>query len=196
MAAPVYAVTFGGPATVRDLELELSVPEELAFVAQSVPVVVTFRQRGSLSDRARVSLRLDGKTLEERDVRLDADGAAEETFSVTQKANGLYCYEFRAEPLSGEVTTVNNTAMLLLRVVDQPVRVLLLEGKPYWDTKFLVRTLSMDPSIELTSVVQLAPGRLLERKTSRSATGEPLSERPGGRASRRRRKTRATCRRG
>ena len=70
--------------------------------------------------------------------------------------------------------------MLLLRVVDQPVRVLLLEGKPYWDTKFLVRTLSMDPSIELTSVVQLAPGRLLERKISRSATGERSASDPAG----------------
>jgi hypothetical protein len=58
---------------------------------------------------------------------------------------------------------------LLLRVVDQPVRVLLLEGKPYWDTKFLVRTLSMDQSIELVTVVQLAEGRLLERKIPRLA---------------------------
>ena len=63
--------------------------------------------------------------------------------------------------MPGEVTPLNNTAPMLLRVVDQPVRVLLLEGKPYWDTKFLVRTLSADPSIELTSVVQLAEGRLL-----------------------------------
>jgi hypothetical protein len=58
---------------------------------------------------------------------------------------------------------VNNAATLLLRVVNEPVRVLLLEGKPYWDTKYLVRTLSADPSIELTSVVQVAPGRLLRR---------------------------------
>ena len=88
LAAPVYAVTFGGPATVRDLELELSVPEELAFVAQSVPVVVTLRQRGSLSDRARVSLRLDGKTLEEREVRLDADGARRRRFPSLRRPTG------------------------------------------------------------------------------------------------------------
>ena len=44
---------------------------------------------------------------------------------------------------------------------------LLLEGKPYWDTKFLVRSLSMDESVELTAVVQLAEGRLLQRKIAR-----------------------------
>ena len=59
---------------------------------------------------------------------------------MSHKTAGLYRYEVRADALPGEVTTVNNTAPLLLRVVDQPVRVLLLEGKPYWDTKFLVRT--------------------------------------------------------
>ena len=93
----------------------------------------------------------------------------ETTFSVTQKKSGLYRYEVRAEPLPGEVTAVNNSATLLLRVVEEPIRVLLLEGKPYWDTKYLIRTLAADPSIELTSVVRLAEGRLHKRKVSRAA---------------------------
>ena len=86
---------------------------------------------------------------------------------MKQDAAGLYRYEVLADPLPGEVTAANNSAPLLLRVVDQPVRVLLLEGKPYWDTKFLIRSLSTDESIELTAVVQLAEGRLLVRKISR-----------------------------
>jgi hypothetical protein len=55
-----------------------------------------------------------------------------------------------------------------VRVVDEPVRVLLLEGKPYWDTKFLLRTLAADESIELVSLVQMAPGRFIERRIERS----------------------------
>jgi hypothetical protein len=105
--------------------------------------------------------------VEKRDVPLKANDVVEEVFHVSHKTSGLYRYEVRADALPGEVTTINNTAPLLLRVVDQPVRVLLLEGKPYWDTKFLVRTLSADPSVELTSVVQLAEGRLLHRRIPR-----------------------------
>ncbi len=86
---------------------------------------------------------------------------------MKQDAAGLFRYEVLADPLPGEVTTANNSSPLLLRVVDQPVRVLLLEGKPYWDTKFLIRSLATDESIELTAVVQLAEGRLLERKITR-----------------------------
>ncbi|MBM4089855.1 MAG: hypothetical protein FJ276_10605, partial [Planctomycetes bacterium] len=182
LAAPIFTHTVGGPAGVRDVEVALQLPQELAFVRQQVPVIATVRQRGSLAARVRVSLerthghgqrpRPDapgppGETVDTRDVPLHPDGEAEIVFHVTQEQSGLYRYEVRADPLPGEVTTVNNSATLLLRVVDQPVRVLLLEGKPYWDTKFLIRTLTADQSIELVSVVKLAENRLLQRTLAR-----------------------------
>ncbi|MGA2066847.1 MAG: VWA domain-containing protein [Thermoguttaceae bacterium] len=175
LAAPVYTITLGGRAGVRDLEVALRAPQEMAFVHQQVPVAVEVRQRGNLGPSTRLVLRLDGKEIDRRTVKLVPNATVEETVFVTQPAAGLYRYEIAAEPLPGEVTTLNNTATLLLRVIDQPVRVLLLEGKPYWDTKFLVRTLAMDESVDLTSVVQLAPGRLLRRTIAR---GTPAKQPP------------------
>lgn len=169
LAAPIYTRAFGGPAEVDDLEVSLAMPQELAFVGQRVPVSVSVRQRGSLARQTKLSLWLDGKQVEQRDAKLVPNAAREEVFQISQKSPGLYRYEIRAEVLPGEVTPLNNTAPLVLRVVDQPIRVLLLEGKPYWDTKFLVRMLSMDQSIELTSVVRMAEGRLLQRRISRPA---------------------------
>ncbi|MGB7735554.1 MAG: hypothetical protein WBL72_17895 [Thermoguttaceae bacterium] len=177
MAAPIYVRPIGGAARVDDLEVGLEQPQELAFVGQRVPVVVSLRHRGSLPTKTSATLLLDGKLVERRDVTLKKNDTVEEVFQVSHKAPGLYRYEVRADALPGEVTTVNNSAPLLLRVVDQPIRVLLLEGKPYWDTKFLVRTLSADESIELTSVVQLAEGRLLWQKSPRPT---PTSEKRSG----------------
>ena len=117
--------------------------------------------------RARLHLLREGKEIEQRSAKIVANGSTEEVFHVTGAAAGLFHYEVRAEPLPGEVSAANNSASLLLRVVNEPVRVLLLEGKPYWDTKFLIRSLTMDESVELTAVVQLAPGRLLQRHIAR-----------------------------
>jgi hypothetical protein len=167
--APLFVKTLGGQAGVEDIEVALQQPQELAFIGQRVPVTVNIRQRGSTASRVELSLLADGKLVEKHEVNVKGDDVAEDTFYVTHKINGLYRYEVRAEPFSWEVTPANNSASLLLRVIDQPVRVLLLEGKPYWDTKFLVRTLSRDQSIELVTVVQLAEGRLLERKIPRLA---------------------------
>src|SRR4029077_16454745 len=96
-------------------------------------------------------------------------------FPVGQDRTGLYRYEVRVEPLPEEVSRANNAATLLLRVVDKPVRVLLLEGRPYWDGKFLARTLQADPSVELTAVVRMGEGRFLKR-TLRHGTGGGAEE--------------------
>jgi hypothetical protein len=95
-------------------------------------------------------------------------------FEISQPKPGLYRYEVRADPLPGEMSQVNNLAPLLLRVVDKPVRLLLLEGKPYWDAKFLVRTLAQDASLELESVVRVSESRYIRRSLSHiAAAGDP-----------------------
>ncbi len=169
MAVAVFAKTTGGASGVDDLSVSLNLPQELAFIGQRVPVVVRLRQRGVAATATRLSLWLDGKQLQQRQVQLAPDAAVQAVFHVAQDATGLYRYEVRAEALPKEATAVNNTTTLLLRVIDEPIRVLLLEGKPYWDTKFLIRTLSMDKSIELTSLVRMAEGRLLRRTISHTS---------------------------
>ena len=131
-------------------------------------------QRGLFARQVRVSLRSDDKLLQQRTVELNASEAVNEvvhplTFEVARDRPGLYRYQIDVESLPEEVTSVNNRATFLLRVVNEPVQVVLLEGKPYWDTKFLVRTLAEDRSVELTSIVQMAPGRAMKRHISRSA---------------------------
>jgi hypothetical protein len=63
--------------------------------------------------------------------------------------------------------------------VDEPIHVLLLEGKPYWDAKFLLRTLISDSSIEVDSIVRLAEGRFLRRTLSRPGATKGTREGAG-----------------
>ena len=74
-------------------------------------------------------------------------------FELSQETPGLFSYELRVTPLQSEATLMDNRAPLLLRVLDRKIKILLVEGKPYWDTKFLVRRLAADPAVELTSVI-------------------------------------------
>src|SRR5204862_45648 len=112
----------------------------------------------------RVILSQGGKDLQRADVVLTATKVQELRFLVSQERAGLYRYDIRVEPLPGEVTEVNNSVTCQVRVVDKPVRVLLLEGKPYWDTKFLQRTLLQDPSLDVDSLVRLGPNRFYLRR--------------------------------
>ncbi|MFI5456333.1 MAG: hypothetical protein ACHRXM_12870 [Isosphaerales bacterium] len=165
--APIYTKTFGGEVEVRDLALDLESQQELAFIGQKAPLAARVRRRGLGASQATVVLTSQDRELARKQVAFDAEGRALARFDVQQLRPGLYRYQTRVEPAPGEVILVNNAETFLLQVVDEPIRVLLLEGKPYWDAKFLMRTLTSDPSIELDSVVRLAEGRFLRRTLSR-----------------------------
>lgn len=180
MAIPIYTKTLGGDSQLKDLEVFLNRPQELSFVGQNVPVTVILKQRGQITDKANVILMHDGKEIDNKDVQLAADDVTSVQFDVKQKQAGLYRYEVRIKPLTQEATTANNSATLLLRVVQEPIRVLLLEGKPYWDGKFLMRTLASDPSLELDAVVRLSETRYLKRTLRLQPSNPESGNTPAG----------------
>ena len=175
VATPIYTRTLGGNAGVRDLAIEAELPQDVAFVGQQVPIRARLTAQGLAGAVAKVSLVADGKTVDHQDVSLTGDRPHEVQFQAKHDRSGVYRYELQAEPMPGEATTVNNSSAYVLRVLDEPIRILLLEGKPYWDGKFLTRTLLSDPAVELTSVVRLAEGRFLQRHFQRPATETPAA---------------------
>jgi hypothetical protein len=164
---PIFTRTLGSDAAIHDLAVRLHSPQQLSFIGQSVPIVALVRRRGRAPESVVVSLLQDDREIGRQTVLVPGDVEVEARFQVQQPERGLYRYEVKVEPFAGEVTQVNNYGTFVLRVVDEPVRVLLVEGKPYWDSKFLARTLSSDPSIELVCIVRMTEGRYLERTLKR-----------------------------
>jgi hypothetical protein len=163
--APVFTRPVGrsDAPEVYDLEAQIRSPQQLAYVGQKTPLVVRIRQRGGAGGDTEVTLLHEGRPIDRQTVNLPPTGPAEARFMISGETPGAYRYEVRVEPRPGELIGANNTAVEFLNVVNEPIRVLLLEGKPYWDNKFLMRTLSADPVVGLDSVVRMAEGRYLRR---------------------------------
>jgi hypothetical protein len=166
MSVPIFAKTIGGAATVRDVTVEAVTPQELAFVGQRIPVRIRVTAQDLAGD-AEVVLKSGDKEVDRRKVTLIPGQTPEVQFEVSHNESGVYRYDVSVTGFPQEVTLVNNNCTQVLRVVAEPIRVLLLEGKPYWDTKFLIRTLAADQAIELVSLVRMAEGRFLERTLRR-----------------------------
>lgn len=172
-AAPVYTRTFGGQTVASDVALELRSPQDLAFIKQKIPLTVRVKAQGATGAATDILLTQAGKELARRSVNLLPNESADLHFMVGHDAPGLFAYTVRAQPLPGETSQANNTASYLLRVVNEPIRVLVIEGKPYWDSKFLLRTLSSDPAVALDSIVRMTDDRLLRRTLSRASSTQP-----------------------
>ena len=173
MDVPIFTSTIGGKVGVKNVAVSLRSPQELAFVGQKVPVVASVESLGLGSRPIPVSLYKDGQQLQTIDaVPENGQTGAEVSFEISEPVTGLYRYEVRAGEVSEEATTADNRSTLMFRVVDEPIKMLLVEGKPYWDTKFLVRRLAADQSLELTSVIRLAEGRYIKRTVASSMVAD------------------------
>ncbi len=162
--APVYTATLGGDVQVNDLEVRVPRSQELAFVGQSVPISVELKQHGSVGDRVTVALTNPNGEVSTSEATLKPNGTAQASFLVTPPKTGLFQYQVHAAARPGEATSANNATTFQVRVVDEPVKALVLEGKPYWDAKFLLRMLTDDPSLEVDCVVRISGERFLWRK--------------------------------
>ncbi|NQT87136.1 hypothetical protein HQ560_10245, partial [bacterium] len=86
-------------------------------------------------------------------------GAARVAATVTAPASGEHRYVFRVPPEGDEADAANNERAVFLRVVGEKVRILVAEGEPHWDTKFLVQCLKQDEHVDLTAVYRLGEDR-------------------------------------
>ncbi len=166
MAVPLFAAPLGGDVGVKNVAVSARSPQELAFVGQPVQTIANIETIGVVGQRLNVELWFAGQAVATQEVQVTPESQGkplEAMFELSQETPGLFSYELRVTPLKSEATLMDNRAPLMLRVLDRKIKILLIEGKPYWDTKFLVRRLAADPAVELTSVIRMAESRYMQR---------------------------------
>jgi len=154
----VHTVCLGGPTLVADLFV-VAVPEQQFLLAgEQGHILVKVHQVGMVGAKTTLHLSCGGKD-ETRPVDLSETSVVTLRLPVRQEQPGTYEYRISADPLPGEDERGNNLQCIFLEVTRQRLKVLLLEGEPFWETKFLAQSLRKDARIDLTQVTQLARGR-------------------------------------
>lgn len=168
MDVPVFTSTVGGKVGVKNVAVAFQSPQELAFVDQSIPVTVLVKSQGLPARRVELVLSKQGVEVDRQKLSLPPDQTVQATFLISEHETGLVPYEATVKLVTDEATEDDNRALMLAKVVDEPVQMMLIEGKPYWDTKFLIRRLSADPSLDLTSVIRMGTDRFMKRRLKRT----------------------------
>jgi len=151
---PVYAVPIGGAGRSRDVSVRITSFQPFTYVNQKAVVQASLRLIGCEFEDLQVTLLRQGKVVETRHLNADEHLQLTVDFEVEESETGQFEYEVAVRPLEKEVSTDNNNAITYLNVIDQQVRVLVLEGAPYWDTTFLQRSLMRNDKMSVDSMVQ------------------------------------------
>jgi uncharacterized membrane protein len=174
---PIHTVGLGPETLKEDVEVvQVSFPRQV--LPGSVAVArVTLRQTGFGGARGTLEVREGSTLVNSTEVYFSpGSGLATTEVQLYQETEGIREYEFEFRPLQGEEILENNQRQSIIRVDDSKPKVLMVEGRPRWEYKFLRQALSDDKNIHLESLLRTALNKFyrqgIEEETT-LATGFP-----------------------
>lgn len=154
--APLFAVALGSQRPPRDVELaELSAPD-VVFAGDTVYFDGRLVVRGFRGRTAHVALRLSDSqdALAQTTVAVAEDDEEQAVHLAWQPTEpGQYRCVVEARPLDGELNVANNSRQTTVTAIKQTVRVLLVDGRPRYEYRFLKHFLEREPSVEVRTVL-------------------------------------------
>ena len=151
-AAPVHAL-ITGHSNERDRRVVLTAAPRFGIVGQTQTVSFRIEDQGGGGGTARVTVRRDGETIENRNVRVGADVSV----NVQVPHAGPNIVEIEASPLENELTAINNRAVVSIDGVRDKLRVLLVSGEPHAGERTWRNLLKSDASVDLVHFTILRP---------------------------------------
>ncbi len=165
---PIFTVGVGGAQSAVDAAL-LAVPQQDALLPGEPGGILVKVYQSGLDDQPSYLRVVSGPETQRIPVRLRRGQATEAQITIRRDEPGQYEFEVSLEPLPGETELANNAQTVFVEVMKRRIRVLLLEGNPFWDSKFLAQSLRKDEQIELTQITQVAATkqeRIITRATA------------------------------
>ncbi len=173
-STPIFTVGVGGNRSAVDAAV-LAVPMQDALLpGEPGGILVKVYQSGLDGATATATLKGNGES-QRVTLHFGDQQVVEAQLAIEREEPGQYEFEVALEPVGGETELTNNTQTVFVEVMKRKMRVLLLEGEPFWDTKFLAQSLRKDEQVELTQITQLGSDKQEKIVTRRegSSPGVP-----------------------
>jgi hypothetical protein len=151
-AAPIHAL-ITGTKDERDRRVALIAAPRFGIVGQSQTITYRVEDQGTKETSAAVTVRRDGDVVETRTVPVGIP----QNVDIPIPHGGQNIVEIEAAPVPGELTTVNNRAVVTIDGVRDKLRVLLVSGEPHAGERTWRNLLKSDASVDLVHFTILRP---------------------------------------
>jgi hypothetical protein len=151
-AAPVHALITGSKDE-RDRRVVLIAAPRFGIVGQTQTITYEVEDQGAHERSAEVTVRRDGDVVETRTVPVGVP----QRVDIAIPHGGQNIVEIEASPLAGELTPINNRAVVAIDGVRDKLRVLLVSGEPNPGERTWRNLLKSDASVDLVHFTILRP---------------------------------------
>ena len=173
---PIFAVPLGASGVTRDLSITATGPQR-AFVEDAVPIAVRIDRVADDGEITMATARLidsaTGLLLDERRVEVGPQGA-DVLLQTTPQEAGSVTWRVELSVDGGDLIAENNTQDLSVQLVDEPLRVVYIDGSPRWEHRYLKNLLLREDSVTSSSLL-LAANRRFTQEGNVALVGLPRS---------------------
>jgi len=157
---PVFTLPTGIPDP-DDISIRNVIVQDVAFVGDTVPVRVQLRSKGYEKRNTELVVRFNEKEVARQGVTLEGGlQYVDVAFDARVRAKGAASLEIDVEPFLDEATAENNRVARSVRVVNEKINVLCVEGSARWEFRYLRAILKRDPRINATFIATRAGNEL------------------------------------
>ena len=154
-ALPVFTVGVGDPQVARDREVVSLSAGQAPLGDALVDLSVTAVSHGYGTTPIALHVLANGRPVDVRRVTPAADGSpVQASFTLAPDRAGPTVFTVEIPVAPGELVAENNRQRVLVAPPGRRRRLLLVEGLPGFEHAFLTRALSLDPGLEVDSVVR------------------------------------------
>jgi uncharacterized membrane protein len=161
---PVFTVGIGREAFGKDIQVSRVNTPRTVLKGTNLAVDVIVAANGYSGTTVPLNVEDSGRILNSQDVTLGRDGeptTARVHFTATEP--GARTIRFRIPPQPGEEITQNNVREALLDVEDRKEKILLFDGEPHFEIKFIKRAVDDDPNLRVVLLERTAENKYLRR---------------------------------
>ena len=162
---PVFSVPIG-ISDPDDVSIRNIIMQEVAFSGDKVPVRVQIRSKGYEKRIADLTVLLNSREVARKSISLDGGLQFEDIFfNVDVGEKGAAKVEISISPFGDEATAENNRVKRSVRVANEKINVLCIEGSPRWEYRYLRAMLKRDPRINATFIATRAKPEMARNST-------------------------------
>lgn len=148
----IYGV---GVTEPQDVILRAIDAPRLGFLGERISARVELSSNGFRDQQLHLELRAgpNGAVVARQTVTLPQRGVTQVPLSFTAEKSGDLILEAFGPPLNGEASADNNRVTAKIRILDERLKVFMIEQAPRWDFRFLLDFLQDDRRLSLSAVL-------------------------------------------
>jgi hypothetical protein len=162
LGIPIFTIPIGDTTKPADISVKSVEFNKMIYLDTQTEISCTILNHNFENKNVYVSVFDKSGVVAEKAIKLNENGINNLVFEYSPKLVGKQFLTLQVSKLEGEDTFENNKYNFVLDVLDNKTNVLIVSSAPSNDLSTLIKSLSINPNLELSTIIQTGTNRFIE----------------------------------